>query len=145
MRAIPEEMRQRIVAVYLRDKPTFEALAQRFSISASCACRIVKRFREEGLLTPRPKPGRPHLYGERCDFLLQQVTGQPDVTLAELQHAVRSHFGDAPSVPTLHRILRRLGFTRKKSQNSQLSKAVWISRSHVSVGEATKKTAMPSS
>lgn len=91
-------------------------VAIRFKVSRNTVRNWVGRFRQEGTLAPKPHGGgRPSRIDEAGkEFIRQQVTEQPDITLEELAQIYEQQRGVRPSLATLSRLLKALGFTRKK-------------------------------
>jgi transposase len=88
-------------------------IAHRFKIPKGTVQNILERWRDDGTLQPRPRlAGRkPAFSPEEKRRLARQVDAHPDATLAEL----REQSDKQVSLVCLHRVLRKLGFTRKKN------------------------------
>ena len=73
--------------------------------------RLKQRRRETGEIGPRrPRRFKPQALAGHLEQLQALVAVQPDLTLAELRHAL----GVSCSVVSVWRALRRLGLTLKK-------------------------------
>jgi transposase len=86
-------------------------------VDATTLRRWRQRQQRGDSLVPRHAPGRVPLIGpERHDALRAQVAAHPDATLAE--HCARwaTEQGQRVSVPTMCRLVRRLGLSLKKSR-----------------------------
>lgn len=94
-------------------------IAQRYRIPKGTVQNILERHREAGTVQPRPwKPGRKAAFApDEQRRLVAEVERRPDATLAEL----RTCIGKQVSVVCIHRTLRKLGFTRKKSLYVRMS------------------------
>ena len=94
------------------------AAARRLLISAATGVRLAAKVRRGESLVPmkcgRP-PGQGKLTAHRA-FLLELVDQDPDITLYELRDALREAEGVRVHHSAIARLLRRLGFTYKKSR-----------------------------
>ena len=82
-------------------------------ISAATASRLARRLKRGAGLQPAPKPrksGRDKL--APChDFMIELVSQDPDITLAELRDALGHALGVRASISGVDQALRRLGYT----------------------------------
>jgi transposase len=115
MKAYSEDMRQKVVeAVQQRGTSKSEA-ARLFGISLSSVKRYTKLAYEGESLTPRKGGGRPPIADETTKRLLEEdIRTRPAATLKERRHYLESFAGKTLSEPTLRRLLKRMGFSRKK-------------------------------
>lgn len=129
MRAYSLDLRERIVTA-VEQGNSLRTVAQRFAVSAATVSRYVHRKHHQ-TLPPKPQPGaKPRLTPTVIQALLQNVEQQPDQTITELHHWLQQEHPDVPiSRATVHRALRKAGFTHKKSH--------WLLPSE------TKKSALP--
>lgn len=113
MKPISLDLRQRIVTVRHEDNLSFGAIARRFRIPKGTVQNILERYRDAGTVHPKPQnPGRKPAFSEsERRRLVEEVELHPDATLEEL----RDRSGKSVSLVCVHRTLRKLGFTRKKS------------------------------
>jgi len=110
--------------------------ARRLMISPATGARLAKRVRCGAPITPA-KCGRPAGWGKLgpCKaFLLEIVAQDPDITLRELRGALAEAEGVRVDETSLSRMLRRLGFTYKKSRWSRTSSAGPTSPAPVGTG-----------
>jgi transposase len=107
-------------------------IAERFRIPKGTVQNILERYRDAGTVTPKPQNAgrKPAFSGGALRRLEQHVLHQPDATLAELLE--RS--GLKVSVVCVHRTLKKLGFTLKKSLYVRASSADRISPSNARHG-----------
>jgi transposase len=107
------DLRKRIVAARIEDGQSMGQIARRFKIPKGTVQNILERHRDSGGVQPKPpNSGRkPMFVGQVLARLDQAVRLHPDATLAEL----RDRCGIAVSTVAVHRALKRLGFTLKKS------------------------------
>ena len=89
------------------------AVAERYSVSASCVIKLMQRQRDDGTLEPRqPRKRQPALVAHH-DLIRALVAERPDATIDELQ-ARLAEAGVVISRSPLGRCLLALGLTRKK-------------------------------
>ncbi len=116
MNAYSEDLRKKIVEAKQRGMPTVEA-ARTFGVGISSVKRYAKTAREGGSLRPKRSPGRPPKAGERARRLLEaDLQERPAATLSERREYLRSVAGLRVSESTVSRLLRRMGFSRKKDR-----------------------------
>ena len=120
MKAYSMDLRERVVAACDEGGATREQIAARFSVSASWIRDLLRRRREAGSIAPRPRGGgrAPAFDGEAAARLRQAVRDDDDATLEELAEAA----GVACAPSAVHRALKRMGITRKKSRGGRPSK-----------------------
>lgn len=110
------DLRERIVKRVASGSSRREA-ARHFGVSESCAVKVVARAAATGSAKParqgRP-PGGGKLEAHRA-FLVARVGEKPDITMPELAAALLAKHGVAASPASLSRVLRKAGFTYKKS------------------------------
>ena len=116
MNAYSEDLRKKIVEAKQRGMPTVEA-ARTFGVGISSVKRYAKTAREGGSLRPKRSPGRPPKAGERARRLLEaDLQERPAATLSERREYLCSVAGLRVSESTVSRLLRRMGFSRKKDR-----------------------------
>ena len=107
------DLRKRLVA-YVEAGHSCRAAARLFAVSASTAVRLAAAQREHGDISPKAQgrvPGTTgKLVGHRA-FLLEILRAEPDITLKELAGALREARGVKVQLTTLHRALRRAGYS----------------------------------
>ena len=120
MKAYSMDLRERVVAACDDGVDTREEIAERFGVSVSWFRDLLKRRRETGSIAPRPRGGgRAPAFDEAAAARLREaVRADDDATLEELAEA--AGVACAPSV--VHRALKRLGITRKKSRGGRPSR-----------------------
>ena len=110
------DLRQRIVA-YVEAGHSCRAAARLFAVSASTAVRLAAAQRERGDLAPKPQGRAPGTAGKLAAhraFLLEVIRAEPDITLKELAGALAEAHGLRVQLSSLHRALRRAGYSYKK-------------------------------
>jgi len=95
-------------------------IASRFSVSVTWIRKLIRQQRETGSIEPRPHGGgRASAFDPEAGRRLREaVRADDDATLRELAEAA----GVACCASAVHRALRRLGITRKKSRGGRPSK-----------------------
>ena len=114
MKAYSEDLRRKIVEAL--DRGTNKSQAARlFGVSLSSVKRYAKMIREGRPLPPRKAPGRRSKKDERGRRLLQaDLKERPAATLPERCKFLRKILGVKVSESTICRLLKRLGWSRKK-------------------------------
>lgn len=115
MRAYSKDLRQKVVeAVEQRGTSKSEA-ARLFGISLSSVKRYAKLASEGESLTPRKGGGRPPIADEMTRRLLEEdIRTRPSATIKERRHFLMSFAGKSLSEVTVRRLMKRMGFSRKK-------------------------------
>jgi transposase len=121
MNAYSEDLRKKIIEALRRGMNKSEA-ARAFSVSRSSVKRYAK-LAEEGLpLAPKKRPGSKPKVDERAKRLLEaDLEERPAATLSERREYLGRVSGLWLSESTLSRMLRRLGWSRKKDRWEQQS------------------------
>lgn len=114
MKAYPQELRSRVVAVVEQGELTIGDIAGVFSVGLTFVKKLLRLHRAGEDLGPRHGGGPTRLLQEPERALLREaVAKQPEVTLAEIQTQLATR-GKQVSLPTLCRALQALGLPRKK-------------------------------
>ena len=115
MKAYSEDLRRKVVeAVQQRGTSKSEA-ARLFSISLSSVKRYSRLADRGEPLTPRKGGGRPPKADDATRKLLEEdVRTRPSATVEERRRFLESFAGKSLSEPTLRRLMKRMGFSRKK-------------------------------
>ncbi len=114
MKAYSEDLRWKIVQAVARGMDRSE-VARTFGVSLSSIKRYVGAAREGKPLRPKKHPGSRPKIDERGRRLLEaDVEKRPTVSLKERCRFLERLTGVRVSEATLSRLLRRLGFSRKK-------------------------------
>jgi transposase len=116
MNAYSEDLRNKIIEALRRGMTKSEA-ARTFSVSRSSVKRYAKLAEEGRPLAPKKRPGSKPKMDETARRLLEaDVEERPSATLSERREYLGRVSGLWVSVSTLSRMLRRLGFGRKKDR-----------------------------
>jgi transposase len=115
MKAYSEDLRQKVVqAVHQRGTSKSQA-ARLFGISLSSVKRYTKLADRGEPLTPRKGGGRLPIADETTRRLLEEdIRARPAATVEERRRFLESFAGKSLSESTLRRLLKRMGFSRKK-------------------------------
>ena len=116
MNAYSEDLRKKIVEAKERGMHTVE-VARTFGVGLSSVKRYAKVAREGGSLRLKRSPGRRPKVDERARRLLEaDLRERPAATLSERREYLRSAAGLRVSESTVSRLLRRMGWSRKKDR-----------------------------
>jgi transposase len=116
MNAYSEDLRKKVVEALRRGATKTEA-ARYFGVSRSSVKRYAKLAEEGRPLAPKKRPGlRPKL-GETARRLLEEdLEERPAATLRQRREFLRGVAGVLVSESTVSRMLKRLGWSRKKDR-----------------------------
>ncbi len=116
MNPYSEDLRKKIVEALRRGTTKSEA-ARAFGVSRSSVKRYAKLAEQGHPLAPKKRPGsRPKLDQTARRLLEADVQERPSATLSERREYLGRACGVSVSESTLSRMLRRLGFSRKKDR-----------------------------
>jgi transposase len=116
MKAYSEDLRKKIVEALLRGTSKSEA-ARLFGVSLSSVNRYARTAREGRLLTPKKNPGKRPKIGKSARALFEaDLLERPAATLSQRRRFLQEVTGVLVSDSTISRLLKRLGYTRKKDQ-----------------------------
>jgi transposase len=116
MNAYSEDLRKKIIEALRRGATKSEA-ARAFGVSRSSVKRYAKLVEEGRPLAPRKRPGsKPKMDEGAAKLLEADVERRPAATLSERCEFLEKVAGLRVSESTLSRMLRRLGWSRKKGR-----------------------------
>ena len=101
------------------------AAADRFGVAASTAIKLVRRWRDTGLVAPRPQGGdkrSARIEGHAAE-ILGLIAGTVDITLAEIAEHLERERGARFAPSTIWRFLDRHAQTFKKNRARQRARA----------------------
>lgn len=110
------DLRERLVA-YVEAGHSCRAAARVFAVSASTAVRLTAAQRQCADVSPKPQGRAPGMAGKLAGhraFLLEIVRAEPDITLKGLAGALAEVHGARVQLSSLHRALRRAGYSYKE-------------------------------
>jgi transposase len=115
MKPLSLDLRQRVVAAP-HEGQTRRQVAQRFAVSPATLGRLARQWRQQGHPEPKPVPGRPRAVAAAQQETLQRlVAADKNATLASVAAAFEQETGKRVSPSALHRNLRWLEQSHKKS------------------------------
>src|SRR3712207_6504330 len=110
------DLRKKIVEAKERGMPTAE-VAKTFGVGVSTVKRYAKLADEGRSLAPKKRPGSKPKMDEGARRLLEaDLEERPAATLSERRAFLRRMAGISVSESTVSRMLRRLGWSRKKDR-----------------------------
>jgi transposase len=116
MNAYSQDLRKKIVEALRRGATKSEA-ARTFGVSRSSVKRYAKLVEEGRPLAPKKRPGsRPKMDQSATRLLEADAEKHPAATLSERREFLRKVAGVRVSDSTVSRMLRRLGWSRKKGR-----------------------------
>jgi transposase len=116
MNAYSLDLRKKIVEAKERGTPTAE-VAKTFGVGVSTVKRYAAAAREGRSLAPKKRPGSKPKLNEAARKLLEvDLRERPAATLPERREFLRRAGGVEVSDSTLSRMLKRLGWSRKKDR-----------------------------
>jgi len=117
MNAYSEDLRKKIVEALRRDATKKSEAARSFGVSRSSVKRYAKLAEEGRPLAPKKRPGSKPKMDEAARRLLDaDLEERPSATLSERREFLRRVAGLSVSESTVSRMLRRLGWSRKKDR-----------------------------
>ena len=136
MEALSLAVRRRIIELFQTGLEG-DDVAQIMACSPAAARRVWQRYREEGVVEPRPHGGghTPKLDDEEKKKVLGELIAQkPDAFCRELADDLHARTGVRVCRQTIGSWLAELGFTRKKSRCTPPSKVGPTSRPDATPG-----------
>ena len=116
MNAYSEDLRMKIIEALRRGTTKSEA-ARSFGVSRSSVKRYAKLAEEGHPLAPKRRPGlTPKLGGTAQRLLEGDLEERPTATLGQRREFLRRAAGVSVSESTVSRVLKRLGWSRKKDR-----------------------------
>ena len=106
------DLRERVVDAVVEKRYTLQRAAETFGVSKSSVERWLRRYRQQGDLSPRTSPGRPSAL-DKHQAWVEQLLGN-DFTHDKRCEALFTCSGIRISRATMSRWVKRLGNTRKK-------------------------------
>lgn len=121
MKALPLELRQRIVDAVDQQLGSHVEIAEMFGVSERYLYKLLALRRTTGDITPKPHGGgavakikeEKHLFP-----IVEMVAEQPDATLAELRKKIKGRLHVCVCPATISNALARWGMPRKKRHDA---------------------------
>jgi transposase len=123
--AYSDDLRRKLLEAYERNEGSLSELADRFSVSVGWAKKISAHKTRTGKLERDPGKARgpaSKVTAEMQQKLQSWISGQADLTLAELQLRLYEQCKLEVSVSRLWTVLQRMGMRLKKSRSTPPSK-----------------------
>jgi len=142
MEAFSLAVRRRIIELF-QSGLEGDDVAQIMACSPAAARRIWQRYREDGLVGPRPHAGghAPRLDERQKKQVLGELVAQkPDAFCRELADDLHARTGVRVCRQTIGSWLAELGFTRKKSRSSPPSRNGRTSKPNATPGSTRSRT-----
>jgi transposase len=139
-RALSVDLRRRVVEAIAEGMSRRQA-AVRFGVSASSAIRWAAQLARTGGVTPKQQGGdrRSRRIESEAAFILEAVTQQPDITLAELQAKLKDR-GLRVGLTSIWRFFQRRRITLKKRPRMRPSSSAATSRRRAGPGSKASST-----
>jgi transposase len=116
MKAYSVDLRRKIVDAVLSGRPKAQ-VAHSFGVGISTVKRYVSKAQKGESSAPKRPPGKRRKLGEAARRLLEHdLEEQPAATLAQRRQFLEPVAGVKVSDSALSRMLRRMGFSRKKDR-----------------------------
>lgn len=117
MKAYSLDLREKIIETYQAGGITQRELAQRFRVSLYFVVMLLRRWRRNNTLLPKPRGAtmKPRLTPEIMQFLDQQIQQECDLSLSQLVELVREKYNVSVSTKTMSRMLIRENQRYKKN------------------------------
>jgi transposase len=117
MNAYSEDLRKKIVQALRRGATKSGEAARAFGVSRSSVKRYAKLAEQGRSLAPKKRPGSKPKMDESARRLLDaDMEERPSATLSERREYLGRVAGISVSESTVSRMLRRLGWSRKKDR-----------------------------
>jgi transposase len=115
MNAYSEDLRKKIIEALSRGTTKKSEVARAFGVSRSSVKRYAKLVEEGRPLAPKKRPGsKPKMDQSATKLLEADAQKRPAATLSERREFLEKAAGVRVSDSTVSRMLRRLGWSRKK-------------------------------
>ena len=126
MRAISDDLRQRIVDAYEAGEGSLRELAQQYSVHFNSVATFISLYRANGAVTPLGgKRGPKPIMDDKARAILRSlVSDQPDATINELIERFFHRTERRVSQGLMCQTLKAMDLPRKKRVRMQASKSV---------------------
>ena len=116
-RPLSMDLRERIAAA-VSGGESRQSAARRFSVSASCVIKLMRRLRETGSVAPGQMGGwKEYALADHETLVRALIAERPDLTLEELQDALAQQ-GIQVGRSSVDRFLKARALTLKKSRSA---------------------------
>lgn len=116
MEPYSEDFRQQIIDTYFKGQESIRRIAQQFKVSRSFVQKLLKQYRQTGVVAAKPHRGGklPKLDSEQLSLVTELVEQYNDATLQELCDMLENQSGVKVSRSTMSRIVRKLKASPEK-------------------------------
>lgn len=116
MKVYPAELRKRVLAAYNNGDGSMRKLSERFMVSLTFVFNVIKNFRQNGHIRPKPHGGgnKAAINEEGRIILSEIIYKKPDMTLKELCEYYEDKCGKKVSISAMDSTLKKMKITRKK-------------------------------
>jgi transposase len=124
-KSLSVDLRRRVIES-IEQGMSRRATAKRYGVSAASAVRWHQQFKATGTVSPRKQGGdrRSKRIEAYAALIVEAITNQPDITLAELQARLSAEHGVHFAIGTLWRFFERRRITFKKRRRMLPSSSV---------------------
>jgi transposase len=121
--ALSEDLRWRIIKVWKKKKLSAVELAEQFGVGEATVKRLKRTFRETSSVVPKPHGGgMPRRIAKEQEPVVEALVQQhPDWSEDMYAEHLAEHHDIRASAVTVGRVIRRLGYSVKKSPSSRRS------------------------
>jgi|SRR5215467_13775551 len=112
-----KDLRTKIIRAYQTGGQSQRQIAARFSVSLTFVHKLIKQFRNTGVIEPRPHGGgqKRKISPGMLDALREEVNAHPAATLDHLRRFLVAKFGVKVSNATIYRALKSSATKKRKS------------------------------
>jgi transposase len=116
MKVYSADLRKRVLTAYSDGQGSMRQLAGRFIVSLTFVFDVIKNFRQNGHIDPKPHRGgnKPAINEEGRRILAEIIDRKPDMTLKELCEYYEHVSCKKVSKSAMDRTLKKMEITRKK-------------------------------
>jgi transposase len=116
MDAYSQDLRERVARACDAGEMSQREVAEAFGVSLSFITKLLRRRRSTGSVAAKPHAGgrTPLMSQVDCRRVRELIRQQPDATLAECCQSMADQGATRVSLPTMCRVLDKLGLHRKK-------------------------------
>ncbi len=124
MKAYSADLRKKVLKAYQNGEGSMRKLAVRFEVSLTFVSGLIKNFRQNGHIRPKPHGGgqTSAINKDGCEFISGLIRRQPKLTLKELCGHYEDKFGKKVCKSAMDRTLKKMNITRKRNAVRSLKK-----------------------
>ena len=116
MKVYSYDLRKKVLTAYQSGQGSMKQLSERFAVSVTFVFNLIKNFRQNGHIRPKPHGGgnKPSISIENYGIIFEIIGKKPDMTLKELCEYYEHKSGKKVSKSSMDRTLKKMQITRKK-------------------------------